>query len=295
MPAVAETSADPYRPRARSPDGRRPRARRRHRPARPGDPARQRQLDGRGGRALGDPRARTAPARPRCSRSAPRRSTRAAGWPASSARCSAPSTCSSCAPDRATSAAIAERIPRDERVRRRRRLGVVRRDRALARALRRARPRPRRRAAGRGRRRPPRRPHVRHPERGRAQAGPDRPGADDRPGAAAARRARRRPRPRRPRGPGLHAVGARAGRVLAGDGAGLPPRRGDPAGLHPRAAAARGRGRGRRAGRRGDDRGDPLRDVRRCRWCWATRTAATRPAARRAATGAEPVPRPAAG
>ena len=50
-----------------------------------------------------------------------------------------------------------------------------------------------------------RRPHLRHPQRGRAQAGPDRPGADDRPRAAAARRAGCRARPRRPRGPGVHA------------------------------------------------------------------------------------------
>ena len=54
----------------------------------------------------------------------------------------------------------------------------------------------------------PARPHLRHPQRGGAQAGPDRPRADDRPRAAAARRARRRPRPRRPRGPRLHPVGA---------------------------------------------------------------------------------------
>ena len=46
------------------------------------------------------------------------------------------------------------------------------------------------------------RPHLRHAVRGRAQAGPDRPRADDRPRAAAAGRAGRRPRPRRPRGPG---------------------------------------------------------------------------------------------
>ena len=45
----------------------------------------------------------------------------------------------------------------------------------------------------------PGRPHVRHPQRGRAQAGADRPGADDRSRAAAARRAGRRPRPGRPR------------------------------------------------------------------------------------------------
>ena len=97
----------------------------------------------------------------------------------------------------------------------------------------------------RGGRRAPRRPHLRHPQRGGAQAGADRAGADDRPRAAAARRAGRRPRPRRPRGPRLDALGARLRPRLAGDGAGLPPRRGDPARLHPRAAAARGPG-GRR-------------------------------------------------
>ena len=42
---------------------------------------------------------------------------------------------------------------------------------------------------------------LRHAVRGRAQAGADRPGADDRPGAAAARRAGGRHGPRRPRGP----------------------------------------------------------------------------------------------
>ena len=43
---------------------------------------------------------------------------------------------------------------------------------------------------------------VRHAVGGRAQAGADRPGPDDRPGAAAARRAGGRARPRRPGGPG---------------------------------------------------------------------------------------------
>ena len=91
---------------------------------------------------------------------------------------------------------------------RRRRLRVVRRARALARGVRRPRPRAGRRAADRARRRGAAGPDVRHPQRGRAQAGPDRPGADDRPRAAAARRAGRRPRPRRPRGPRLDAGGA---------------------------------------------------------------------------------------
>ena len=54
-------------------------------------------------------------------------------------------------------------------------------------------------------------PHLRHPERGRAQAGADRAGPDDRPRAAAPRRARGRTRPRRPRGPRVDAV------VLAND------------------------------------------------------------------------------
>ena len=54
---------------------------------------------------------------------------------------------------------------------------------------------------------------------------------------------------------------------LAGDGAGLPPRRGDPARLHPRAAAARGPGGRRRPARR---TWSPRRTSRRpsgCRWC----------------------------
>ena len=148
-----------------------------------------------------------------------------------------------------TSAALADRIPRSERVsdvvvsasyavlgRWREEYDELDHDRAA-------------RAARGGRRRPPARPHVRHAERGGAQAGPDRPRPDDRPRAAAARRAGRGPRPRRPRGPGQHPVGARARRVVAGDDPGQPPRRGDPAGLHPRAAAARRRGRRRRPAR----------------------------------------------
>ena len=110
-----------------------------------------------------------------------------------------------------TSAALAERIPRDERVHDvvvSASYGVVGRWRERYDD---ARPRraPRRCCAevGAG---APRRPHLRHPERGGAQAGADRPRADDRPGAAAARRAGRRARPRRPRGPRVHAVGARA-------------------------------------------------------------------------------------
>ena len=104
-----------------------------------------------------------------------------------------------------TSAALAERIPRDELVRDvvvSASYGVVGRwreayddlDHDRAREL-----------LGAGRRRPPARPHLRHPQRGGAQAGADRAGADGRPRAAAARRAGRRARPRRPRGPRLDA------------------------------------------------------------------------------------------
>ena len=50
----------------------------------------------------------------------------------------------------------------------------------------------------------------------------------------------------RPRGPGVHPVGAGDGRGLAGHDPGLAPRRGDPARLHPRPADAR---RPRRRGR----------------------------------------------
>ena len=108
----------------------------------------------------------------------------------------------------------------------------------------------------------PRRPHLRHAERGRAQAGPDRPVADDRPRARAARRAGRRARPRRPRGPGAPPRRARRATALAGAGARHPPRRGDPARLHPRPAAAPRPGRGRRSDRRGPDRRDAARDLR---------------------------------
>ncbi len=47
------------------------------------------------------------------------------------------------------------------------------------------------------------------------------------------------PRPGRPRGPRVHAERARPRPRLAGHGARLAPRRGDPAGLHPRDAAPR--------------------------------------------------------
>ena len=49
---------------------------------------------------------------------------------------------------------------------------------------------------------------------------------------------------------------------FAGHRAGLAPRRGDPAGLHARAAAAPRRGGGRRSAGRGRHRGEPVRDVR---------------------------------
>ena len=49
---------------------------------------------------------------------------------------------------------------------------------------------------------------------------------------------------------------------VAGHGAGQPPRRGDPAGLHPRPHAQAGTGRGGRADRGDPDRGDADRDVR---------------------------------
>lgn len=47
-----------------------------------------------------------------------------------------------------------------------------------------------------------------------------------------------------------------------GDGAGHPPRRGDPARVHPRAAAARGPRGGVRAGGRRDHQREPVQDVR---------------------------------
>ena len=157
--------------------------------------------------------------------------------------------------DRAvTSAALAGRVPNNETV-----LDVVvsagyavvgRWREQLRRARHRPGPAPalpaRRAAAGR--------PPVRHAVRGRAQAGADRPRADDRPGAAAARRAGGRARPGRPGAAGRPAghAGRRPGR--ADHGAGHPPRRGDPARVHARPAAAQRPGRGGRADRR---RADP--------------------------------------
>ena len=111
----------------------------------------------------------------------------------------------------------------------------------------------------RGRRRRPAGPHLRHAQRGGAQAGPDRPSPDDRPGAAASSTSRLPASTSAAARTWSHAVRARARRVRARDHPGLPPRRGDPAGLHPRAAAARGTGRGGRPAARGDDRGSSPR------------------------------------
>ena len=72
--------------------------------------------------------------------------------------------------------------------------------RPLERAVRGHRRAPREARARRVAARPPRRPPLRRPERRRAEARADRPVRDDRPRAAAARRARREPRPRRARG-----------------------------------------------------------------------------------------------
>ena len=91
-----------------------------------------------------------------------------------------------------TSAALAERIPRDERVRDvvvSASYGIVGRWRESYDDLDHERADELLAEVGV---QPAGRPHVRHPERGRAQAGADRAGADDRPRAAAARRAGRR-------------------------------------------------------------------------------------------------------
>ena len=109
------------------------------------------------------------------------------------------------APDRAHQRGSGRADPARRAGPRRRRLRVVRRGGALARGVRRPRPRPRPRAARAGRCRPPARPHLRHPQRGGAQARADRAGTDGRSRAAAARRAGRRARPGRPRGPRLDA------------------------------------------------------------------------------------------
>src|SRR5450830_207024 len=86
--------------------------------------------------------------------------------------------------------------------------------------------------------------------------------ADDRPGAAAARRTRRGPGPRRAGGAPAGPDGAGRRPPLAGDGAGHPPRRGDPRRLHARPAAPGwARQRGRPVGRRPDTPA-PVRDVR---------------------------------
>ena len=71
----------------------------------------------------------------------------------------------------------------------------------------------------------------------------------------------------------VDAVHPRAGPGLARHGAGLAPRGGDPARLHPRPAAARRAGRGRRPDRRGRHRGAPRGDVRHAPGADATRRA----------------------
>ena len=123
--------------------------------------------------------------------------------------------------------------------RRRRAHRVVRGGRPVAGAVRRGRRPPCRTAAGSDGCRRAGRAQLRDAVRGRAQAGADRACADGRPRAAPARRAGGRAGPRRPRGPRPPAgrPGRRPGR--AGDRARDPPRRGDPAGLHARAPAAR--------------------------------------------------------
>ncbi len=85
------------------------------------------------------------------------------------------------------------------------------------------------------------RPPLRPAQRRRAEARPDRPRRDDRPRAPAARRAGREPRPRCPRGAAPAARRLRELAVRARDHHGHPPRGGDPARIHPRAAAQRWR------------------------------------------------------
>ena len=67
----------------------------------------------------------------------------------------------------------------------------------------------------------------------------------------------------------LGAIAARRGRPGAGPRD--PPRRGDPAGLHPRPAAARWSGRRRRPARGRADRGGARGDVRASRSSWPAR------------------------
>src|SRR5699024_7523110 len=104
--------------------------------------------------------------------------------------------------------------------------------------------------------------HLRHPVRGRTQAGAHRPGADDRSGAAAARRTGGGTGSGRARGPG--GAAGRTGRRprRPGHGAGDPPRRGDSARLHPRAAAQPGPRGGAGTDRPGDHRREPLDRLR---------------------------------
>ena len=189
-----------------------------------------------------------------------------------------------------TSAALAERIPRARAGPRRRRERVVRRGRALARGVRRPRPRPRPRAARRGPGRPPARPHLRHAQRGRAQAGADRPGADGRPRAAAARRAGRRPRPRRPGGPRVSrcrpspSTRASPATVLVSHHVEeIPP------GFTHALLLRAGPGRRRRPDPPGDHRGAPHRDLRHAARAQPTRRAA---GPRVDGRGAAPAPDP---
>ena len=179
-----------------------------------------------------------------------------------------------------TSAALAERIPRDERVRDvvvSASYGVVGRwreeyddlDHARARAAARARSAP-----------APARPHLRHPQRGRAQAGPDRARADDRPRAAAARRAGGGPRPRRPRGPA-----SRPCRCSPSTRRRRPPcwcpttsRRSRP-GSPTRCCCAQGRVVAAGPVDEVLTEAQPRRRPSGCRWCSAARTAGSRRAA----------------
>ena len=104
---------------------------------------------------------------------------------------------------------------------------------------------------------------VRDPVRGRAQAGPDRPCADARPGTAAPRRARRRPGPRRPGGPAAPDLRARRATRRRPPWSWSPTmsrrcRRGSPT----RCCCARAGARGRPAGG-GVHRAEPVQVLRR--------------------------------
>ena len=209
--------------------------------------------------------AATARARPPCSRSRPAactppaapRSCSASGWAGSTSSSSGPA--SACPAPRSRTASRGRAV-RDVVLTAA--YGVTGRWREDVRGARRVAGRP---TCSRVRGRPPRRPLLRHAERGRAQARPDRPLAHDRPRAAAARRARRRPRPRRPRGARRGARRARGRPQVPGARAGDAPRRGDPARLHPPAAAE---------GRPGA-RGRPCREVLTARDALRARSGST--------------------